>query len=406
VEVTIIDEAPHAGKKRRDLEKGLPMGVGVMGFHLWKRRIAGATSARDADDKMMRPTTADTLVAHDEREDPEEAGVAIESGPGLAIGDTADTTTSGPALETQEHKIRSSSLSHLPPQNQEARSRRIYQTDTTVDLNSDTDYPVQVHLYDDYDFDNDNNNVDNEILEIPRGREGYLGMSTNELSHAFRRTMSGSSLVSGPVLGMGRMAEISRGQSSTPPPSTISHRSSILPHIFPSQNIPPLSYSPHSQPGSRSRPRTAPPTAFMATTIISPSPLASAPTSRPGTSDSAGPGSIRYHRLDSIRGATTIPQGHIQGHRTPPTRDSSPSRSVRFVDYVDGESGHVGPFGSTSGNGNDNQGRKTPIVDIPPPMPSRSSSFYRDGNGRSLVGSPVEGEGPGVSASGSVTTTD
>jgi len=276
----------------------------------------------------------------------------------------------------------------FPPQTQEAPSRMISQTpDNTVNLNLDTDYPV----HDDYDFDDGNNNADNEILEVPRGRENNFRMSTNRLP----RTMSGSSLASDPVLGMGR---IPRGLSSTPP-STISPRSSILPPIFPSPNIP-LSHSPHSQPGSRSRPRTAP------------SHLASVPTSRPGTGDSTG--SIRHYRLDSIRG-TTIPHGHVQGHRTPPTRDSSPSRSVRFVDYVDGESGHVGPFGSvsgSSGNGNDNEGKKVPVVDIPTPLPtnslssSRSSSFYRDGNGRTLVGC-VEGEGPAVSApaSGSIVTT-
>ena len=343
MEVT-IDELPHASKKRRDLEKGAEkmghsMRVGVMGFHLGKRRTAGTTSAREADDRTMRPTTADTLVAQEERDKPwvldaiyyteEKTGVATESGAGLTMGDTADTTASGPTLEAQERKISSSSLSRLPPQNQEALSRKISQTpDTTVNLNLDTDYPV--HIYDDYDADNDNNNADNEILEVPRGREGHMGMSTNGLPPAVRRTMSGSSL-SGPVLGMGLMSEISRGLSSTPPP--ISTRSSILPPIFPSLNIP-LSHSPHSQLSSRSRPRTAP-TVF--TTTISPSPLASVPTSRPGTGDSTG--SIRHHRLDSIRG-TTIPHG--QGHRTPPTRDSSPSRSVRFVDYVDGESGHVG----------------------------------------------------------------
>ena len=39
----------------------------VKGFHLRKRRAAGATSARDADNRTMRPPTADTLVAHEER---------------------------------------------------------------------------------------------------------------------------------------------------------------------------------------------------------------------------------------------------------------------------------------------------------------------------------------------------
>ena len=331
----MIDEPPHTGQKRQDLTKGAEeMGhltrVGAMGFHLGKKRTGGAASARDVNDRTMRPTTADTLVAHEERDkplvfdaidDPEEkVGVAAESGPRLAIGDTADMT--GPALETKEHKIRSSSLSHLPPQNHEALSREISQTpDTTVNSNLDTD------PYDDHNSDNGNNNADNEILEVPRGREGHLGMSTNGLPPAFRRTMSASCLVSGPVLGMGRIPS-----SSIPPPP-----------ISPSLHIP----LPHSQPSSRSRQATAS-TGFMDTTM-SPSPLASVPTSRPGTGDSTS--SIRHHRLDSIRG-TAIPQGHIQGHRTPPTRDSSPSRAVRFVDYVDGESGHVG---GSSGNGNNNE---------------------------------------------------
>jgi hypothetical protein len=378
------------GKKRRDLERGGERERGrIKGFHLGKRRTAGTTSARDADD---RPTTADTLVAHEVEE---KAGVsAAESGP----GDTA-------ALGTQEPKIRSSSLSRLPPQNRELLlSRRIIQPpDATINLNLDADYPD--HHYDDYDSD------DNEIVEVPRGREGHLGMSANEMRPAFRRTMSG------PV---GRMAEM-----STPPPSTTTttifpRSSSILPPIFPSLNIP-LSYSPHSQPAGsgsnsgsgRSRPRTAPTTISMP---ISPSPFASVPTttSRPGTGDSTAAGSIRHHRLDSIRG-TTHGQ-HVQGQRTPPTRDSSPSRSVRFVDYVDGESGHVGPFGPVGGStgGNENEGRKVPVdTTNPHPLPSsRSSSFYRDGNGpgRTLVGGssgPMEGDasGPPVSAASVATTT-
>ena len=40
-----------------------------------------------------------------------------------------------------------------------------------------------------------------------------------------------------------------------------------------------------------------------------------------------------------------------------------------------------------------------------PPLPSRSSSFYMDGNGRTLIGNLVEREEPIVSASGSVATT-
>ena len=189
-----------------------------MGLHLGKRRTAGAMSA---DDTTMRPppVTADTLVAHEERNKPwpeEKAGVAAESG-----------------------QIRrwESSLSRFPPQNQKALSRKISQTpDTTVNLNLDADYPI--HLYDDYDSDDGNNNTDNEILEVLRGCEGHSGMSTNGLP-------STSSLVSS---GMGRMVEIPRGLSPTPP--TISPYSSIL---SPSLNTP-LSPSPNSPPGSRSGP--------------------------------------------------------------------------------------------------------------------------------------------------------
>ena len=192
----MTDESPHADKRRRDLEKGAEemgdsMRDGVKGFHLGKRRTIGAASARDADDKMTRPTTADTLVAHEEKDLPlvldaiyypeENAGVAAELG--VAMGDTADMTASRPPLETQEHKIRSSVLSCLPPQNQEACSGRITQTPgTPLNLNLDTDYPV--HICDNYDSGNVNK-ADNEILEVPREREGRLGMSTNELSHTF-----------------------------------------------------------------------------------------------------------------------------------------------------------------------------------------------------------------------------
>jgi hypothetical protein len=79
------------------------------------------------DDRTMRPVTADTLVGPEERNrtSPEEkAGVAAELGPEHAIGDTANTTASGPALEAPAHKISLSSLSSLPPQNQEALSGR------------------------------------------------------------------------------------------------------------------------------------------------------------------------------------------------------------------------------------------------------------------------------------------
>ena len=377
-----------AGSKKRRDKGDEGTGHGVLGFHLGKKRTT-------------RPTTADTLVAapHDEKDNEEKPGILLES----SRPDTADTT----ALEQ-------------PQNEEEPPSRRISWTPQPINLNSDdADYPV--HLYDDDDSDNDNGNDDNnDIQEVPRGREGRgrFGMSTSS-----SRLPSGSSLVS---LGMGRMSENPRRLSSTPPPPPPISPILLTP-ISSSMNIPSLPQSSNSPGGgTRSRPRTAP---TATTTTISPSPLAaaSAPASRPGTGDSTGGvGPIRHHRLDSIRGAaaTTIPH-HIQGHRTPPTRDSSPSRSVRFVDYVDGESGHVGPLGpvggsSTSGGGgggggnlpvNDNEGRVVTVVEIPPPTPSRSSSFSKKNtrNGRTLVGGGLEGEeeadvSESVSGSGSVPT--
>ena len=383
-----------AGSKKRRDKGDEGTGHGVLGFHLGKKRTT-------------RPTTADTLVAapHDEKDNEEKPGILLES----SRPDTADTTAS--ALEQ-------------PQNEEEPPSRRISWTPQPLNLNSDdADYPV--HLYDDDDSDNNNgnDNDNNEIQEVPRGREGRgrFGMSTSS-----SRLPSGSSLVS---LGMGRMAENPRRLSSTPPPPPPISPILLTP-ISSSMNIPSLPNSSNSTGGgTRSRPRTAP-TTTTATTTISPSPLAaaSAPASRPGTGDSTvGVGPIRHHRLDSIRGAAaaTIPH-HIQGHRTPPTRDSSPSRSVRFVDYVDGESGHVGPLGPVAGNSssggggvggggnlpvNDNEGRVVTVVEIPPPTPSRSSSFTKKNtrNGRTLVGGGLEGEeepdvSESVSGSGSVPT--
>ena len=313
------------------------------GLHLGRRRTAGTASARDTDNRTMRPTTADTLVAKDgpwvsdASHYPAEGGVSAASQPDLAMGDNGEPTLG-------ERMISSSSrrLPHSPSQQEISldgnhRPRTITQTsppDTAVNLNFDTDHPVQI--YDDYDSDVGNNNANNEIMEVPRGREGS--------QPALRRTMSGPSLVSSPELGIGGRSETPRG----PSPPAISSRSPILPPIFPSPNIP-HSYSPQSQ-LYRTRPRTAPatPTSMItATTTIagySPSPLASVSTSIPGAGDSTG--SIRHHRLDFIRASdttTTAPaHGHRPGYRTPPTRDSSPSRSVRFADDVDGESGHVG----------------------------------------------------------------
>ena len=158
----------------------------------------------------------------------------------------------------------------------------------------DTDYPV--HLYDDYDSDTGTNNADNN--EVPRGRKR---MSTNGLP-------SKSSLPR-PVLELGRTAEIPRGLSSTPSPP-LSPRSSIL--ISPSSLNIPLSPNPYTQPDSRSRPRTP----------ISPS--------RPGTPGDGTTSPIRHNRLDSIL------HRHVQGHLTPPpTRSSSPSRSVRSIRFAD-----------------------------------------------------------------------
>ena len=95
------DEPPHEGKKRCELKKGAEVEghstmVGVLRFHsIGKRRTASATSARAADDKTMRPTTADTLEERNKPCHGEKTGVAAESGP----GDNADTTASGPAIE-------------------------------------------------------------------------------------------------------------------------------------------------------------------------------------------------------------------------------------------------------------------------------------------------------------------
>ena len=60
--------------------------VGVMGFHLGKRRTAGATSVRDPDDRL---TTADKLEVLDHAIDYPEGDTA-ESEPALVMGDSAD----------------------------------------------------------------------------------------------------------------------------------------------------------------------------------------------------------------------------------------------------------------------------------------------------------------------------
>ena len=191
-----------------------------------------------------------------------------------------------------------------------------------VNLNLDSDYSG-AHDYD-YDISNDNNE-DNEIREITGGREGRCVLPDS-------RKMVNSRL--------GRTST-----NLTPPPSVLA-----LP-------LP----SPHSPPAPRSPPCTAP------TSSTTPSTGYPIPISRTVTDGSSG---TRHHRLEFTLGATG------QGHRTPPTREGSPSRFVRFVDHVDGESGNAG-------NGSGNGGRKVLVVEIPPPIP-----YYEDE--RSLGVSSVE----------------
>ena len=303
MEVTVIDERPHemGHTIRDDVYRSL---------HLGRRRTAGAASVRGSNDRKGRPTTADTLVAHEEKDEPrvadashypEEGGV-LESG--LDIGDSR-------ASAGRTNRSSSSSMP-LPCKGQKEvpldENHHFGMPNTTVNFNLDTDYPLQIQIQDDYNSDAGNNNDDAEIIQVPRGRSGIL-------INGLRRTKSGSSLV-------GRSK--TPGRQSSP---AISER----PPVFPSLNIP------HT---SRTRPQTAPTTP---TSLYPPSPLAFVPTSRPGTADSIG--SIRHHRLDFIRASGASTHGHGQGRRTPSTRDSSPSRSVRFVDNVDRETGHAGTFG-------------------------------------------------------------
>ena len=385
---------------------------------------AGGIPARGGEmedrTRMRRPTTADTLVA-DENIDrhsvsagshysQEEGAIAAAPAPETATGgDTGDTTpaavavtggSSAQAPRERRNKRRSSSLTRLPSrigQNQQAplgRDRRPLKITSTgppdiVNLNSDTHYPVQFYDNDDSDAAN-TSNADNGIAEVPRGREGRLGMNKN--TTRMPRTMSGSSLTLNPGLGMLRTS------AGTTTPTGLS-----------SSPTTPLQGSPYLPPATRSRPRTAPTSPTTSTTTISAStaPLASIPISRPATADSNS--LIRHHRLDSILASSTA---HLrQGHHRTPTRESSPSRSVRFIDYVDGESGYVGPSGpirDSNGGGSNgsagNGGRTVLAVEIPPPFPSipRSYSFCKDkdgngngnGNGKTLVDSPVEEEGP------------
>ncbi|KAF8812044.1 hypothetical protein BYT27DRAFT_7183207 [Phlegmacium glaucopus] len=440
------------GRKLHELERGAEeIGQSMRDHGVWKnlgfgrRRSGGGGSGSGASTPVAasgsggelvemanrtrtgRPTTADTLVADEDIDGPgvsedshysQEAGgvVASTSTPVLVpeptIGNTGDTTAvaaaaapvpsdpSAKAPRERKNKRRSVSLTRLPSsrtsQNQQAPPlvghRRPLKTTPadTVNLNLDSDYPVQ--YYDDYDSDTARaSNADNEITEVSRGRAGRLGMNPNTTTPSLRTT-SGSYPTLNPRLGMGRTSATPTGISSSTPISP-----SILLPILTSSTIPPLQYSPHLPPTSRSRPRTAPTSPTSSSTTISLStgyatPLASStPISRPGTADSNN--SIRHHRLNSIRaGGTAHPR---QGHRTP-TRESSPSRSVRFIDYADGESGYVGPQGPVRDGGSGSGGRTILVVEIPPPTPSipKSYSFSKDkdGGGRTLVDSPVEEE--------------
>ena len=451
VEVTVIDESPNhrtnenAGttswtdRKPHELERGAEeigdsMRDGVWRtFNLGRRRdssfggggIPVSSPARGGGNevgmenrtRMSRPTTADTLVADenidgvsDESHYSQEEGDTStpELAPGPAIGgDMGDTTAAAPVASDSSAQAprerrdeTSSSVTRLPSrigQNQQfplGGNRHPLKITTigppdNVNLNLDTGYPVQSN--DNYDSDAANaSNANNEIIEVPRGREGRLVMNQNTTT--MPRTMSGSSLTLNPRLGMGRMSvgtTTPTGLSSTPPISPCS--SSILP-TFPSPTVP-LQYSPHPPPASHSRPRTAPTSPTTSTTTsLSTAPPASTPISRPATADSNSP--IRRHRLDSILANSTA---HIRQRTL--TRESS----VRFVDYVDGESGYVGPLGpvrdsdggdsgSNGSNGSPgNGGRTVLVVEIPPPPP-RSYSFSKDkdGNGRTLVDSPLK----------------
>ena len=361
------------GRKIHESERGaneMMIGHSIRDGSVWRslgfgRRRAGDTEELEMGKNGTRPTTADTLVASEDMEgsyasdgcQDEESGV-IRSGPVIG-GDAAAAA----AME-RRNPIN-------PPD--------------AINLNLDADDPIQT-------FDNYNaaaaaasNAADNEIIEVPRGRRERINITNNTRIGPLSRTRSGSSLMlTTPRIGMERSSLAGtitppRGLNSSPLPTTII---SPLPPIFP--------YSPPPPPASRSRPRTAPTMTTTTTTNIAsstsyppvpPPPLPSLG-SRPSTADN----SIRHHRLDSIRatsgttGTTTTttttttssPTVHRPGHhhRTPPrTRESSPSRSVRFVD---GESGGGGGSGS---------GKTVLVVEIPPPtpsIPSRSSSFYRD----------------------------
>ena len=350
----------RTGRKIHELERGaseMMMGHSMRDGSVWRnlgfgRRRTGGSEELEMRRDRTRPTTADTLVASEDMEgscvsdacQDEESGV-IRSGP--AIGGDAATTTP----QERRNPIN-------PPD--------------AINLNLDADDPHPIQTFDDYNA-SPSNAADNEITEVPRGRRERININNNTRIRPLSRTMSGSSLIlttTTPRIGMEGSSLAGtitppRGLNSSPLPTTMI---SPLPPIFP--------YSPPPA-TSRSRPMTAPTMTMTTTTIASstsyppapppPPPLPSL-TSRPRTADN----SIQHHRLDSIRATsgTTTTTVHRQGHhRTPPrTRESSPSRSVRFVDG-----------GSGSGSGS---GKTVLVVEIPPPtpssIPSRSSSFYRD----------------------------
>ena len=355
---------------------------GVLRSFVLDKRNGGA---RGGDEEMemehrdrKRLTTADTLVADQEpcvsdiHHSKEVSAQAPVSGAETGIGEnTGDKTAAvpatrdppGPAPRDRRNRRRSSSLTRLSSRdsrNQQETSLdrnhgslRMTPTclpNTTVNLNLDSHYP------DDCDPDAANKNGDNEIIEVPRGREGRLG--GNELVPVFRRTMSN------PKLGTGRSPA---GLYSTPPGSSILAPISSYPTV-------PLPYSSHLPPTSRSRPGTAPTNSTTSSSTNYPPPLPIC--SRPGTGDSTV--SVRHQRLDPIR---------TSGRRT---RESSPSRSVRFVDRENGPFGSVGTTANSNGTG----GRKVVVVEIPPPVPhipSRSSSFYKEKDmiGKTLVDTPA-----------------
>ena len=232
----MMDELPDTvktswtSKKLYELERGVG-GIGhsikdgvLRGLHLGRRGTADETELGDRDE--TRPTTADTFVV-------DKPGAASTS----RFEDSVAASSVPAPISGPEPTV-----------------------DSIVNLNLDS-----VH---NYDSDVSNDNGDNEITEVPRGRR------------TSRRTLNSS--------------KSSSTANLTPPPTI------------------PLSYS-HLPPSPRSRPRTAP-TCSTPPSVV--------PVSRPGTGDGNG---IRHHRLDSILGAGGQ-------SRRPPTRESSPSRLVRFVD--------------------------------------------------------------------------